>query len=394
MRRKKKSVAGKMIAAVVVVVILLCGIFAIMKNLASPASADNKAGNKEGNSAKATEASTEAPDNSVPMTGLKVTAPATTIRVGQTMQLKISHEPSNATNTKLKWSCSKDGMVTVTKDGVLKPGKNAGKNTVKVTATATDGSKLSASFDLRIYPAIDPSKPMVAITFDDGPNPETTTPMLDALEENYAKATFFCLGQNAGYYPETVQREYNLGMEVGTHTYSHVVLTSLSASALDSEISKSVDAINKAIGVKPSLMRPPYGAVNKTVLSAVGGYNLCCMNWSLDTEDWKTKNADATYNEVMKAQDGDVVLLHDIHEYNVDAVKRFVPDLIAEGFQLVTVPELYEARGETLEAGTVHTALILLHRQGQRQLRRLLQIPQRRVRQLQSKRNRHQRRRS
>ena len=354
MRRKKKSGAGKMIAAVIVVVILLCGIFAIMRNLASPASADNKAGNKEGNSAKATDASTEAPDNRVPMTDLKVTAPATTIRVGQTMQLKISHEPSNATNTKHKWSCSKDGMVTVTKDGVLKPGKNAGKNTVKVTATATDGSKLSASFDLRIYPAIDPSKPMVAITFDDGPNPETTTPMLDALEENYAKATFFCLGQNAGYYPETVQREYNLGMEVGTHTYSHVVLTSLSASALDSEISKSVDAINKAIGVKPSLMRPPYGAVNKTVLSAVGGYNLCCMNWSLDTEDWKTKNADATYNEVMKAQDGDVVLLHDIHEYNVDAVKRFVPDLIAEGFQLVTVPELYEARGETLEAGTVH----------------------------------------
>ena len=82
------------------------------------------------------------------------------------------------------------------------------------------------------------------------------TPMLDALEKNYTKATFFCLGQNAGYYPETVQREYNLGMEVGTHTYSHVVLTSLSASALDSEISKSVDAINKAIGVKPSFIFP------------------------------------------------------------------------------------------------------------------------------------------
>lgn len=64
----------------------------------------------------------------------------TTIRVGETMQLKITHEPSNATNTKLKWTCDKDGMVTVTKDGVLKPGKNAGKNTVKVTATATDGS--------------------------------------------------------------------------------------------------------------------------------------------------------------------------------------------------------------------------------------------------------------
>ena len=143
-------------------------------------------------------------------------------------------------------------------------------------------------------------------------------------------------------------------MEVGTHTYSHKVLTSLDGASLDSEISKSVDAIEGAIGVKPTLMRPPYGAVNKTVLSAVGGYNLCCMNWSLDTEDWKTKNADATYNEVMKAKDGDVVLLHDIHEYNVDAVKRFIPDLIAQGFQLVTVPELYKARGESLDPGTVH----------------------------------------
>ena len=356
MRRKKKSGAGKMIAAVIVVVILLCGIFAIMRNLASPASADNKAGNKEGNSAKATEASTEAPDNSVPMTDLKVTAPATTIRVGQTMQLKISHEPSNATNTKLKWSCSKDGMVTVTKDGVLKPGKNAGKNTVKVTATATDGSKLSASFDLRIYPAIDPSKPMVAITFDDGPNPETTTPMLDALEENYAKATFFCLGQNAGYYPETVQREYNLGMEVGTHTYSHVVLTSLSASALDSEISKSVDAINKAIGVKPSLMRPPYGAVNKTVLSAVGGYNLCCMNWSLDTEDWKLMDADADYNQIMNDSslgDGSIILMHDIHEPSVKcATEKLIPALIDQGYKLVTVSELAEAKDVTLQSAS------------------------------------------
>jgi len=78
------------------------------------------------------------------------------------------------------------------------------------------------------------------------------------------------------------------------------------------------------------------------------------MNWSLDTEDWKTKNADATYKMVMTATDGDVVLLHDIHQYNVDAVKRFVPDLMAAGFQLVTVPELYENRGETLEPGTIH----------------------------------------
>ena len=108
MKRKKKSGAVKMIAAIVVVVILLCGIFAIIRNLFSPGSADNKAGNKGMDSGKATEASTEKADNSVPMTDLKVSAPATTIRVGETMQLKITHEPSNATNTKLKWTCDKD----------------------------------------------------------------------------------------------------------------------------------------------------------------------------------------------------------------------------------------------------------------------------------------------
>ena len=81
---------------------------------------------------------------------------------------------------------------------------------------------------------------------------------------------------------------------------------------------------------------------------------LCAVNWSLDTEDWKTKNADDTYKMVMTATDGDVVLLHDIHEYNINAVERFVPDLIAEGYQLVTVSEMYAARGETLDPGTIH----------------------------------------
>ena len=242
----------------------------------------------------------------------------------------------------------------MSEDGVLTPAEDSAKHTVTVTAKATDGSDLEASFELRIYPEIDPSKPMVAITMDDGPNPDTTNQILDAFEENYAKATFFCLGQNAGYYPEVVKREYDLGMEVGTHTQSHEQLTKLSSSALTSEISESVDAIKEATGTAPVLMRPPYGAVNSTVLAEAKKQGLCAVNWSLDTEDWKTKNADDTYKMVMTATDGDVVLLHDIHEYNINAVERFVPDLIAEGYQLVTVSEMYEARGETLDPGTIH----------------------------------------
>ena len=336
----------------VVVVILLCGIFSILRRLTGTSSTDDL-------SAGSAEAQTEAnidekADNSVPMTELSVTAPATSIRVGETMQLDVSFAPENATNTKLKWSCSEEGLVSVSEDGVLTPSEDSAKHTVTVTGEATDGSDLSTSFELRIYPAIDPSKPMVAITMDDGPNPDTTNKILDAFEENYAKATFFCLGQNAGYYPETVQREYNLGMEVGTHTQSHQQLTKLSGSELTKEMEDSVSAIRDAIGVAPTLMRPPYGAINSTVLAEAKKQGLCAVNWSLDTEDWKTKNADDTYKMVMTATDGDVVLLHDIHEYNINAVERFVPDLIAEGYQLVTVSEMYAARGETLDPGTIH----------------------------------------
>ena len=336
----------------VIVVVLLCGIFSILKRLTGTSSTDDLS---TGGSGQQSEKNIEEEaDNSVPITDLSVGAPATNIRVGETMQLDISYEPKNATNTKLEWSCSEEGLVSVSEDGVLTPAKNSAKHTVEVTAKTTDGSDLSTTFELRIYPEIDPSKPMVAITMDDGPNPDTTNKILDVFEDNYAKATFFCLGENAGYYPETVQREYELGMEVGTHTQSHKQLTTLSGSELTNEIQESVDAIKKATGVAPILMRPPYGAINKEVLGEAKKQGLCAVNWSLDTEDWKTKNADDTYKMVMTATDGDVVLLHDIHEYNINAVERFVPDLIAEGYQLVTVSEMYAARGETLDPGTIH----------------------------------------
>ena len=352
----KKGVTYILLLALVVV--LGVGVFSVAKRLVGTGTKTEETASKtkkKDSDTKAPEATTEKKvDNSVPMTGLKVTAPQGYLRVGNSMKLKIETQPADATNTELEWTCSRDGSVTVTEDGELTPNPGSEKNTVTVTAKATDGSDLTQSFELRILPAIDPSKPMVAITFDDGPYPETTNVMLDALEENYALATFFCLGKNVGYYPDVVKRELELGMEVGTHTYSHVQLNTLGADALDSEIKKALQAHEDAVGVKPKLMRPPYGAFNKEVLKAVGGYGLCCMNWSLDTEDWKTKNADATYKMVMTATDGDVILLHDIHQYNVEAVQRFVPDLMAAGFQLVTVPELYENRGETLDPGTVH----------------------------------------
>lgn len=349
--KKNKMKLIQYAVSIIVIIVLLCGIFSIIKRLTGTSSTDKLSNNVSKEQGKVSEKEV---DNSVPLTNLSVNAPEGTLRVGEEMQLDIAYEPKEATNKELKWSCSEKGGISVSEDGVLTATDKAAKSTVTVTAKTTDGSDLSASFQLRIYPEINPEEPMVAITFDDGPYEPTTSPILDALEENYAKATFFCLGQNAKLYPEIVKREYELGMEVGTHTLSHVQLTTLSSSELETEITDSVDAIKNAIGVAPKLMRPPYGDVNKDVLAAVGAHDLCCVNWSLDTEDWKTKNADDTYRMVMTATDGDVVLLHDIHDYNVAAVERFVKDLQAEGFQLVTVSEMYEARGETLEPGTIH----------------------------------------
>ncbi len=357
MRSRKRVNIAQIIIMILVVFILLCGIFSIFRRLTGTTSTD-KLGNSSSKKAATTasEATTEAKgaDNSVPMTSFTVTAPEPSIRVGQTMQLEIKTEPANATNTKINWTCNKEGLVEISDDGVLTPAEGSEKNTVTIVGETTDGSNLSQTFDLRIYPEIDPSKPMVAITFDDGPYDKTTPTMLDALEENYAKATFFVLGQNAEYYPDVVKREYDLGMEVGTHTYQHLQLTTLDEDALESEITKAIEANKAATGVEPTLMRPPYGSADDTVLAAVKKHNLTCINWSLDTEDWVTKNADATYEQVMTCTDGDIVLLHDIHDYNVNAVKNFVPDLIEQGFQLVTVSELYEARGEKLEPGTLH----------------------------------------
>ena len=343
-------------AGAVIVAVLVLGLFTLGRKMTGGSAGKVDSGSLV-TEAKTKDTAGQKADNSVPMTKLEITAPANNVRVGEELALEIRTEPADATNKNLTWTINDDSLAelfTVSDTGVLTMLEGAEKHNVTLKAEATDGSGLSATLDLKVFPAIDPSRPMVAITFDDGPNPDTTNVMLDAIEENYAKCTFFVLGQNAEYYPEVVKREYELGQQVATHTYSHQELTKLDGPALTQEIEKGVKAIEAATGKAPELMRPPYGAYNDTVRAEAKKYGLCCVNWSLDTEDWRTKNPDATYQMVMKAVDGDVVLLHDIHQYNVDAVKRFIPDLISQGYQLVTVSEMYAARGETLEPGTIH----------------------------------------
>ena len=200
----------------------------------------------------------------------------------------------------------------------------------------------------------DPSqqKKMVALTFDDGPG-QYTMQLLECLEENGAHATFFMLGSNAQQYPDEIRKMQEIGCELGNHSYDHPQLTSLSGEQIKEQFEKTSSIVEDACGSRPTVARTPYGAQDDTVLSYVG---FPCFMWNIDTLDWKTMNADSTYNTTMdNVTDGDIVLMHDIHQPSVEAALRIIPALIEEGYKLVTVSELAKAKGITLQDGKSYT---------------------------------------
>ena len=194
-------------------------------------------------------------------------------------------------------------------------------------------------------------RPMIALTFDDGPG-EYTEELINCLVDNNAKATFFMLGQNVEAYPEIAKELSDAGMELGNHSYSHPDLVTIGAEAAAQQVSNTDAALKAATGFEATVMRPPGGSFNDSVKAAI---DHPLIIWSIDTRDWATKSEDQTYQVVMdNAQDGSVVLMHDIHEWSVKAAIRMIPDLIAKGFKLVTVSELAEAKGETLQSGNAY----------------------------------------
>lgn len=199
---------------------------------------------------------------------------------------------------------------------------------------------------------IDPQKPSIALTFDDGPGPRTAE-LLDALEKYNAHATFFMLGNKIPSYPDVVKKMEEIGCELGNHSYDHADLTKLSAAQIASEMSQTNGNLQNIVGSGATVMRPPYGAINSTVRSAVG---LPMILWNIDTLDWKTRNTQSTIDAVMgKAKDGDIILMHDIHTETIDAALQLIPKLQEAGFQLVTVSELAAIKGGTLQNGEKYT---------------------------------------
>lgn len=195
---------------------------------------------------------------------------------------------------------------------------------------------------------IDPNKPMIALTFDDGPGAYTDK-LLDILEKYDARATFFLTGTRVNRYPDAIYRMYEMGCEIGNHTEEHKDLARLKKKAIKSQVSKTNEKIKKITGQDTQMVRPPYGSVDKLVKETV---KRPLIHWSVDTNDWKKKDARKITKYIKNhVQDGDIVLLHDIHKFTVKSMETIIPYLVKEGYQLVTVSEMAEARGVELKAG-------------------------------------------
>lgn len=189
---------------------------------------------------------------------------------------------------------------------------------------------------------------LIALTFDDGPSAHTPR-LLQILREKQVKVTFFVIGIMADKLPEVLRQEAAEGHEIGSHTMTHANLKRVSAAEIQSEIDRFNALFQRELGRSPAITRPPYGNINENVRALVP---TPLILWTVDTEDWKNKNATETHDRALSAAfDGAIILMHDVYSTTVDAVPRIIDDLRAQGYELVTVSELARRRKVDLKAG-------------------------------------------
>ncbi|WP_336775956.1 polysaccharide deacetylase family protein [Paenibacillus sp. MMO-58] len=194
----------------------------------------------------------------------------------------------------------------------------------------------------------------IALTFDDGPYPKTTEPILDLLKEYHAKATFFVVGNRVESFPETIKREIAEGHEVANHTFNHYFLQKKNYTTVQNEIMKTEQALEKVTGKKPLLFRPPGGFYNDQMLAIAkkNGYTTVLWSWHQDTNDWRSPGVQKIVNKVLNnARNGDIILLHDYvprSVQTVEALKIILPELQRRGYEMVTVSDLINNRDSVL----------------------------------------------
>ena len=192
------------------------------------------------------------------------------------------------------------------------------------------------------YNAVNTSRPVLALTFDDGPHPELTPQLLDILRAEGIRATFYVIGRNVETYPDIARRIVSEGHEIANHTWSHPALPSVGAARLNKEIASTTEVIQRVTGRRPTNMRPPYGAINERVRQSMyKDHGLDVIMWSVDPLDWRRPGAQVVRQRLVDgATPGGILLAHDIHPGTIEAMPGTIRDLKAKGYGFATVSQL------------------------------------------------------
>jgi peptidoglycan-N-acetylglucosamine deacetylase len=213
------------------------------------------------------------------------------------------------------------------------------------TQPAGDDTVKSATGQKITFNSVYVDGPYIAMTFDDGPSATLTPKLLDLLAAHHIRATFFVIGENVAEYPEIVARAAREGHEIANHSWSHPNLAKMSDEGVRRQLWRTDDAIKNATGVRPTLLRPPYGSITereKRWIHDEFGYQI--VLWDVDPYDWKRPGPAVVRNRILQeTRPGSIVLSHDIHPGTIEAMPSTFDALEAKGFKFVTVSELIRA---------------------------------------------------
>ncbi|MBQ9467574.1 MAG: polysaccharide deacetylase family protein [Clostridia bacterium] len=183
----------------------------------------------------------------------------------------------------------------------------------------------------------------LALTFDDGPHPVYTDRILKTLKKYGVRATFFVIGENVGYYPGVLERVLADGHAIGSHTFSHRHVSSVSRAQFFEEYRKN-DRLLRSFGVETKLFRPPEGVCDAKVQALSARFDCDIILWSVDTEDWRSPPVYKIVRAVLdRVQGGEIILMHDYvsgESHTAAALEIILPELLSRGFEFVTVGEL------------------------------------------------------
>lgn len=230
-----------------------------------------------------------------------------------------------------------------------RPGPGGSESPTEGTTASSPPASSQPPASSRPPESQEPEKPAVnckklkciALTYDDGPSPETTPKLIKILKKHDVKATFFQLGSLASQYPEIVKDIHEQGSELANHSWDHDSLDRKSVDGAYQDIKKSSAAIEKACGCEVTLMRPPYGAVNKRVDKAAKKLGVAEIFWDVDTLDWQSHDPYDIRSKVLHGGGrNSIVLMHDIHATTIKAQDELIEKLLDKGYTLVTVSEL------------------------------------------------------